>query len=238
VLRKYDYSETSQILRLLTRESGVVAALAKGSKKEKSGFGGALDLFYLGPAVVVFRPRAGLHLLTAFTVKESFGALRKSLRRYYVACHLAEILTGLTREEEPIAPVFALLTEGLAEIAAVPEEGLASLGAALELRLLGELGFAPALDVCAACGAELSGRERHLSVAFGGLLGAECRDREAQPVPVTPGVVEALRTLARAPLRSASRVRLRPADARAIRAFLTGFAEWRLERKLRTARFL
>ena len=89
-----------------------MAALAKGSKKEKSSFGGALDLFYLGPALILFRPRAGLHLLTAFTVEESWPALRHDLHRFYLVCHLAEILTGMTREEEPLPEVFDLVVAG------------------------------------------------------------------------------------------------------------------------------
>jgi len=215
-----------------------VSVLAKGSKKEKSSFGGALDLFYLGPAIIIFRPRAGLHLLTAFTVEESWPALRRNLARYYYTCHIAEILTGMTREEEPLPEVFDLMLAGLTELSRALPEGIPTLGAALELRLLRELGFAPSLFVCAACGAELSGRERQLSVASGGLLCGDCRDREARPVSVSPGVVESLRNLASAPLESTSRLRLSPRDATAIRSFLTAFTEWRLERKLRTARFL
>ncbi|MEN8148410.1 MAG: DNA repair protein RecO [Planctomycetota bacterium] len=237
-MRKYDYSETSQILRLLTRESGVVAALAKGSKKEKSSFGGALDLFYLGPAVVLFRPRAGLHLLTAFTVEEAWPALRRDLKRFYLACHLAEILTGMTREEEPLPGVFDLLVEGLTALSSAGDRSIPALGASLELRLLAELGFAPSLTACGSCGRELAGRERRLSVSFGGLICADCRDTEARPLTVGPGVVEALRTLAASRPRTAARLRLSRADQRAIRGFLTAFTEWRLERKLRTARFL
>jgi len=215
-----------------------VAALAKGSKKEKSSFGGALDLFYLGPAIILFRPRAGLHLLTAFTVEESWPALRHDLHRFYLVCHLAEILTGMTREAEPLPDLFDLVVAGLTEISRVSDQGIRTLGMALELRLLRELGFAPSLFACAACGQDLPGKERLLSVPLGGLVCADCRDREARPVPVSPGVVESLRNLASSPLESTSRLRLAPKDARSIRSFLTGFTEWRLERKLRTARFL
>lgn len=215
-----------------------MGVLAKGSKKEKSSFGGALDIFYRGSCMVVFRPRSGLHLLTAFQVEEAWPALRREMDRFYVACHLAEILTGMTREEEPIPEVYDLLEEGLTELATATGPEIRALSAALTLRLLSDLGFAPALDACSACGRELAGKERRLSVAFGGLLCGDCRDREARPVVVRPGVVESLRTLARGPLKTVRRLRLSESDARAIRSFLTAFTEWRLERKLRTARFV
>ena len=215
-----------------------MAALAKGSKKEKSSFGGALDLFYLGPCLIIFRPRAGLHLLTAFTVEESWPALRRDLKRFYLVCHLAEILTGMTQEEEPMPALFDLMVSGLTAISGAGDSSIPAIGASLELRLLSELGFAPSLSACGSCGQELSGRERRLSVSFGGLICGDCRDTEARPMNVSPGVVEALRSLAKGTLETAGRIRLSPADYRAIRTFLTGFTEWRLERKLRTARFL
>jgi len=237
VLRKYDYSETSQILRLLTRDTGVVGALAKGSKKEKSSFGGALDLFYLGDARIVFRPRSGLHILAGFHVRSAHRELRRELARFYTACHLAEVITGMTREEEPHPRLFERLREGLALLERAPRERVPPLAIALLLGLLAELGFAPSLTVCALCGSEAGRRGNVLSVSRGGLLCPDCREQEPAPRTVSPGVLGALRALAAGPPEGSLRLRLSGPDARSIRGFLTAFVEWQLERPLRTARF-
>ena len=44
VLHAFDYLESSRILRLATREAGVVSVLAKGARRSRSRYGSALDL--------------------------------------------------------------------------------------------------------------------------------------------------------------------------------------------------
>jgi len=212
--------------------------LAKGAKKPKSSFGGALDLFYLGDALVIRRPRSGLHLLAAFHVRDSFPPLRAALPRFYAACHLAEILTGMTREEEPQPELFDLIADGIRRLSDAAPDEVPSLLAAIELRTLAHLGFAPALEGCAGCGRRDLGRAPAISVAIGGVVCPECGSRDPKARRVAPGVLGALRALGRGPGDHARRIRLSPADRRAIRAFLNAFVEWRLERALRTSRFL
>ena len=43
VLSAIRYSETSKIVRLATRDHGVISAIAKGASRPKSRFGGALN---------------------------------------------------------------------------------------------------------------------------------------------------------------------------------------------------
>ena len=41
-IRRWDFSETSQTVSLLTREHGILRGLAKGAKREKGTFSGEL----------------------------------------------------------------------------------------------------------------------------------------------------------------------------------------------------
>ncbi len=238
MLRKYDYSETSQILRLLTRRDGVVSVLAKGTRREKSQFGGALDLFYRGQARVIFRPRAGLNILSAFQVETAFPKLRGDLTRLYAACHLGELVIGMTREEEPQPELFDLLVDGIGLIENANGRQLPALVASVELGLLAVLGFAPALSCCASCGNGIPGGSVALSPPEGGALCGDCRDRDPARQTVPPGTFHALCHLASASPERSLRIKLSSSDERRIREFLNAFEEWRLERKLRTSRFL
>lgn len=238
MLRKYDYSETSQILRLLTRRDGVVSVLAKGTRREKSQFGGALDLLYLGQALVIFRPRSGLNILSAFHVETAFPRLRGDLTRLYAACHLVELVIGMTREEEPQPDLFDLLTEGIGLIENANGRQLPALVSSVELRLLALLGFAPALECCASCGEDIPGGAVALSPPEGGALCGDCRDQDPARQTIAPGTYQALRHLAATTPARSLRIKLSRGDERRIRDFLNAFEEWRLERKLRTSRFL
>jgi DNA repair protein RecO (recombination protein O) len=50
VLHAFDYSETSRIVRLATREAGVQSALARGAKRSRSRYGSAFGLVAEGVA--------------------------------------------------------------------------------------------------------------------------------------------------------------------------------------------
>ena len=63
VLRTYDYGETSLVVSFLTRSYGKVRMLAKGAKREKSSFAGALRTGNIGEIVFYFKPDRGLQLL-------------------------------------------------------------------------------------------------------------------------------------------------------------------------------
>lgn len=144
----------------------------------------------------------------------------------------------MTREEEPQPGLFEKVVEALRRLAESPANEVPPLLVSAELKVLAELGFAPALTECASCGRPPGPGRIAVSVAVGGLLCTDCRERDPKAPAVPAGRLAALRSLAETPLARAGRVRLAPADIGAIRSFLTSFTEWRLERRLRTARFL
>ena len=61
VLHAFPYLESSRILRLATRDAGVVSALARGARRPKNRFG-ALDLFTGGTAQLSVRRPATVPL--------------------------------------------------------------------------------------------------------------------------------------------------------------------------------
>ena len=89
VVRTTDWSETSRIATLWTRELGKVRVLAKGGRRLKSNFEIALDLLTLCRIVFIRKSSAGLDLLTEAQVAERFPTLRTNLQAlnagYYVA---------------------------------------------------------------------------------------------------------------------------------------------------------
>ena len=150
VLHGFDYRETSRIVRLATREAGVVSAIARGAKRPKSRFGLGLDLFTSGVAHLTILPGRDLHTLTGFDASRSRPELAASLERFAAAAALGKLCIRFASEDEGGA-IHDTLAVGLDAIgtAADPEVGGRTLAAAW--RLVSELGFAPALDRCALC---------------------------------------------------------------------------------------
>src|SRR5713101_645329 len=106
VLRTTDWSESSRIATLWTREFGKVRVLAKGGRRLKSNFENALDLLTLCRIVFLRKSTGGfgspsLDLLTEARVEERFPRLRADLSALYAAYYIAELLSDWTEDYDP-----------------------------------------------------------------------------------------------------------------------------------------
>jgi len=183
VLRTTDWSETSRICTLWTREFGKVRALAKGGRRLKSAFESALDLLTACSIVLLRKSSGGLDLLTEAQVVKRFGQLTSDLPALYAGYYLAELLADWTEDDDPHPTLFeeALTTLGQLGQPGVPTGPRL---ARFEIVLLRELGYSPLLETCAVCGGTpLQGLPHRLgfSAAAGGVVCATClpqaRDR-------------------------------------------------------------
>src|ERR671934_583625 len=93
VVRTHDWSETSRIAVLFTRELGKVRVLAKGGRRLKSNFEVALDLLTVCSIVLLRKSSGSLDLLTEARVVQRFGRLRRDLPALYAAYYIAELLS-------------------------------------------------------------------------------------------------------------------------------------------------
>src|SRR5436309_8576562 len=142
VIRNTDWSETSRITTLWTRELGKVRALAKGGRRLKSNFESALDLLTVC-SIVFLRKSSGLDLLTEAQVVERFPRLRTDLAALYSAYYVAELLADWTEDYDPHPLLF---DEALAALRALGQaDTIAQCTgprlARFELVLLRELGY-------------------------------------------------------------------------------------------------
>lgn len=170
VLHAFDYLETSRILRLATREAGVQSVIARGARRSRSRYGSALDLFAGGVAEIHTKAGRELQTLASFDVTHPRTHLALDLDRFTAASAISELMLRFARDDAHDTLFDAL-------IAALERVGDAAPGQATDAALAGawhlvaELGFAPALDRCASCHAQLGDVEavRFSHPAGGGL---------------------------------------------------------------------
>jgi DNA repair protein RecO (recombination protein O) len=196
VIRGTDFSETSRIVTLWTRELGKVRALAKGGRRLKSAFESSLDLLTVCDIVLLRKTSGGLDLLTEARVRERFPALRHDLPALYGAYYVAELLGDWSQEYDPHPPLFDEALAALRDLGRA--DGLQGPRVAhFELVLLRELGYGPELEACAGCGAGLTGRRLAFSAAGGGVLCPACQAGQRERRAITGATWQALRQLAR-----------------------------------------
>lgn len=192
VVRGTDWSETSRITTLFTREFGKVRALAKGGRRLKSSFDCAFDLLSVCRIVFLRKSHGGLDLLTEARLEEQFPVLRQNLPALYAGYYLAELLADGTQDYDPHPDLFDSALESLRDLGkgAQPQ----SVATAFELVWLQELGYSPRLDACATCDRLIAGRAAY-SPAAGGVLCPECAPAATDRRWLTDTGLNALRYL-------------------------------------------
>jgi DNA repair protein RecO len=187
VIRRWDFSETSQTVSLLTREHGIIRGLAKGAKREKGSFSGGLDLLTEGEIVAIVRSGRDLATLTHWHLQHTHRVLRQNLQANRAALYMADLVHHLLIDHDPHPAVFEALRHALALI-----DQDASLADAALLQLqwtaLAEAGYQPALNAPEATGASrdhsgvrIDGRATMMfSVQAGGVV-EHARDQSDGP---------------------------------------------------------
>jgi DNA repair protein RecO (recombination protein O) len=180
VVRAVEFSESSLIVSLFTRDFGKVSALAKGARRLKNPFETSLDLLASNRVSFIRKNRDALDLLTEAKLVRRFRPTRRNLRGLYAGYYLAETLDAATVDYEPIPELWDLADATLARFQT--DDDVPRRLAAYEAGLLDALGEFPSTRFCVECGEELpldSVKNPDRRVLFapneGGVVCARCR---------------------------------------------------------------
>ena len=201
VLRAIEFSETSLIVTMLTRELGRISAIAKGARRAKSPFEGSLDLLAVCRVVVLSKSSESLDLLTEAKLHRRFRGADRSLERLYGGYYVAEMLRLLLDDHEPHPEVYDLTIGTLQRI-----DGDGNVAASLawfDLQLLRLLGHAPGTDRCTECGSACPSAARvPFSLEAGGIVCNRCRSRQRSTLSIRQPVLGQIRQLQRPGLQA------------------------------------
>jgi DNA repair protein RecO (recombination protein O) len=173
VLHRYDWSESSLILEVFTRNFGRIALVAKGAKRPSSSFRPVL--LPLQPLRLTFGGDAEIRTLKGAEwvgghVMPTGDAL---LSGYY----LNELLMLLLARDDPHPPLFDIYAQVVEIIASEHGEVLQSALRAFELLLLREVGLLPELDSQTLTLHALEAESSYSLVPEGGLQQTQTQDR-------------------------------------------------------------
>jgi DNA repair protein RecO (recombination protein O) len=152
LLDRVPYGEKDLVCTLLTRDAGVLGAIARSARGSRHRFGASLDLFVVFAATVSPRAR-GLAAITGAEPVRQFPAILEDLERLRVGAAMTVLARDLLRDAPAGPATFEHVVAGLARLDSSPP----SLGASGLLRttldLLADLGHPPSAGACPACGA-------------------------------------------------------------------------------------
>jgi DNA repair protein RecO (recombination protein O) len=173
VLGTLRYGETSRIVRLATREHGVLTAIAKGALRPRSRFGASVQLLSEGHAHLLPSRSSDLHTLVAFDLVATHSGLAQHLERFAAASALAEVAV---RFVPPVTnpALYDQLRHDVELIELAPPEAVGVVTLRAMWRLIDDLGLGPTVSRCARDGAPLPAGAVALSLRDGGFLCAAC----------------------------------------------------------------
>jgi len=211
-LRAVNYSETSQVVTLFTRDHGKVGAMARGSRRAKSAFDGPVEVFSFGSVMFTIKDSGGqLAMLTEFGQQPRFRKLSQNLNALNAALFAAELTEKFLEDHDPHPPLFEKLLKFLEMVQETKDEAQTLAWLILyQLRLLEETGVAPMLDMCVNCGASISsppakgeypegGRGYYFSSRENGLLCSTCEMAFPEKRAIDSRLIDILKKPAKLP---------------------------------------
>ncbi len=181
VLRSVDFSETSLILTMFTRDFGKLSAIAKGGRRLKGPFESSLDLLSRVRLCVIQKHSDALDILTESKLIWRFHPNRHNFAGMYAGYVATELVNLFTESGDPAPELYDRLASTLADFE-TGEQIMQSL-LRFEWFLLEQLGQKPELNHCVECGKNLretvsDSPKRRLFFAplEGGILCPGCRE--------------------------------------------------------------
>ncbi len=194
LLRSFNYSETSRVLKLYTKDLGLVSVMAKGIRRGGARGQGGLDTFSRGELTAYVRSTRDLQTFKEFAVEEAGGSLGRDVLRFAGASLLAEIVL-LHAGSDPSPEVFERFTNALRRIDTEPLAGIIGAVLAEGWMLVTTLGYEPQIDLCVSCGRAPDASEvLRFDFSAGGVRCSDCASDHSGP-RVGPGARQQLAAL-------------------------------------------
>lgn len=171
IINESNYSETSKLLKIITKEYGLISVIAKGAKSLKSKLRSVTTKLTYAEFQINYKENKISNLICADVVNP-FINIKSDLLNISYATFLLELTEQVIKQSNE-KEIFDLLVSTLIKI----NEGFdpVIITNILELKYLSYLGIKPVLDSCAICG---STNILTVSTNKGGFVCPNCHTNE------------------------------------------------------------
>ncbi|MEH2254987.1 DNA repair protein RecO [Nostoc sp.] len=183
-LKTQALGESDKIVTILTREFGLIRAVAPGSRKHNSSLGGRSGMFVVNELLIA--KGRSLDKITQAQTLKTYPGLAKDLGKLAASQYLAEIVLCEALSEQPQEELYDLFNEHLHRLEAVlstnPSGVLAHLAHAV-FHLLALAGLTPQVQICCLSQRSLKpdftdpNWQVGFSIPAGGTVSLEARER-------------------------------------------------------------
>jgi DNA repair protein RecO (recombination protein O) len=222
ILKKTPFSETSLILKVFTRDSGLITLIAKGAKKQKSKYHGLLDFFTLNQFVYPAKSKSDILTLMEVSLIRDFPRLKCDPNRQALGHVFMELYTKYMHEPAASPPHYELLVEAMEQLECAFPENLDPVAHACDflLGLCAVSGFSPQFLECVHCGRLDLGIRVRMDPELGGPVCSSCSENASGSLTFSARL---LRWMARVQMEGLHAGRLPIEDELQAESFLLAF---------------
>lgn len=220
VIRQADFSESSRVVTLFSKDFGKISCLAKGAKRLRSAFEVSLDLLSQCSILFLAKSHGTLDLLTESQLIRRFIPKAGSISHLYAGYYVAELLNALTEEGDPHPELFETAVGTLFRLEREPL--IFDPVSRFEISILRALGQLPDFDTCTICQSEIpEGESARFWVSQSGLICSRCGHSEYETAEFQSGSLSILRRLADEARPDVESVEVTPRQQKELRKLLT-----------------
>mgnify|MGYP001170499001 CR=1 FL=1 len=175
VIKSINLSESDRLVTFMTENHGKVKCVAKGARKIKNRFWGALEPMSLIHLIYFGKEYQSLFRLNHSDIIESFQIIRDDFSKLYTGVYFLDLIDSMIQEGDREVKIFNLLYKSL--VALKQQSELEVLRRLFEIRLLSLSGFKPQLEHCVLCKKLPDNGVISFSFSHNGVLCYRCYDR-------------------------------------------------------------
>jgi len=233
-------AESSRLITLFSRQMGKVKGVAKGVGRPKSRLGGKVELFNLIEADFYKKETTELGIISGAHLINDFHGISDEPRRFGFASAWCEVLDKGSHPEEPHPDVFDLTHDFLDKLRAARPEATGLLFWSALFKFITISGYAPGLEACVSCGAEIKTEKMMLSLQRGGLICPKCVEPDEPIMPVTQETIDLLNQMLASPLSQLSELSIKPKTGKRAAEVVLSLGAYHigLPRNLKSFKFL
>lgn len=205
VIKSMNLSESDRLVTFMTESHGKVKCVAKGARKAKNQFWGALEPMSLINLIYFGREHQSLFRLNNSDIIESFQTIRDNFGKLYTGIYFLDLINAMILEGHREPKVFSLLYQALAALDQQTE--LEALRRLFEIRLLSLSGYKPQLEHCIFCRKGPENGMIPFSFAHNGILCKSCSNRARVDIQFSTGTRNYIRKLLDVEIKTCERLK-------------------------------
>lgn len=171
VVNSIDYKESSKIIKVFTKELGLISILIRGAKRANSKFQNISSL-YCQAIFDIKKSRDEMYYLDQAKVLNLNEGLRRDIKRIYCAQTMLDLINKSILEGQYHKELYSMLSKALNFASRI--EDLLILLSMYIIKFISLTGYKPSLQACVICGKKPKDR-MGFSKLYGGI---SCLDHE------------------------------------------------------------